>query len=68
MSVKVSLKENVSTVKGYPKLMINRDHNLIVLFVAKNSGFVVSCLRRKTGRYTESWAEKPFWRWMTNGL
>ena len=40
MSVKVSLKENAASVKGYPKLMVASD-GLIVLFIEEKCGTVI---------------------------
>ena len=55
MSVKVSLKENAATVKGYPKLMVS-NYGVIVLFKKESIGTVVlSDIRYEMLHYCSSW-------------
>ena len=60
MSVKVSLKENAVTVKGYPKLMIT-NYGLIVLFTSEETGTVINKINDyKLGYYSDDWNDSNF--------
>jgi hypothetical protein len=55
MSVNVSLSEEVSKEKGFPKLMIN-DRGMVVLFLEPKMGTVIKVVDvHQVGLFLETW-------------
>ena len=58
-----AIKQKIQPTEKYPYIGIHPTTNLIVLFTAENSGFVINCgdnIRYKLGHYAYDWLEPDF--------